>query len=236
LRIDSHVCFSESHPPEHLKAILQRNRFDGAILVVDRLPVPAVQPHILGLVVRDGAVDSQALVRYQAHAAFRGICCSPASLSPVAALDLAQRGVPLDVEMGPGDFPDLLRLAGHAPELRMVIDHLARPVFQQGITEEWDRGMEAAARLPRIFCKLSGLLTGVAQLPWSAAPVKPFVQRALALFGPRRLMFGSEWPLRLPDITWKESLAAFTQSIGAHSMEDREQLLGETARTFYRIA
>jgi len=55
--------------------------------------------------------------------------------------------------------------------------------------------------------------------------MRPFVQHALAVFGPERLMFGSEWPLRLPDVTWKESLAAFTQSIGARSLEVREQLL-----------
>jgi predicted TIM-barrel fold metal-dependent hydrolase len=48
-------------------------------------------------------------------------------------------------------------------------------------------------------------------------------------------MFGSEWPVRLPDVTWKESLAVFTQSIGARSMEEREQLLGGTARLFYAI-
>jgi predicted TIM-barrel fold metal-dependent hydrolase len=48
-------------------------------------------------------------------------------------------------------------------------------------------------------------------------------------------MFGSEWPVRLPDVTWKESLAAFTQSIGAQTMEAREQLLGGAAAEFYRL-
>ncbi len=50
--------------------------------------------------------------------------------------------------------------------------------------------MESAARLPNVFCKISGLLTEVEQLPWNAAPIRPFVQYALAVFGPRRLMFG----------------------------------------------
>jgi L-fuconolactonase len=90
-------------------------------------------------------------------------------------------------------------------------------------------------RLPNVFCKISGLLTEVEQLPWRAAPIRPFVQHALAVFGPERLMFGSEWPVRLPDVTWKESLAAFTQSIGAQSLEVREQLLGGTAREFYGL-
>jgi predicted TIM-barrel fold metal-dependent hydrolase len=48
-------------------------------------------------------------------------------------------------------------------------------------------------------------------------------------------MFGSEWPVRLPDVTWKESLAAFTQAIGANPIEVREQLLGGTAAAFYSL-
>ena len=49
-------------------------------------------------------------------------------------------------------------------------------------------------------------------------------------------MFGSGWPAGLPEHTWKESLAAFTQSIGARPIELREQLLGATAARFYGIA
>ena len=48
-------------------------------------------------------------------------------------------------------------------------------------------------------------------------------------------MFGSEWPARLPEVTWKESLAVFTQCIGAQSIEVRERLLGDTARVFYGL-
>lgn len=231
MRIDSHVCFSASHPPEHLRAILARNRFDGAILLVDRPPFPETGPHIVGLIVR----DRQALDECQRDERFRGIVASLADGVPAVAEELAHRGIPLDLEMRPADFPALLDLAERLPNLRIAIDHLARPAFHLGPTDEWLRGMESAARLPNVYCKISGLLTEVVELPWKAAPIRPFVQHALAVFGPRRLMFGSEWPVRLPDVTWKESLAAFTQSIGAHSMEEREQLLGGTAAEFYRL-
>jgi L-fuconolactonase len=46
-------------------------------------------------------------------------------------------------------------------------------------------------------------------------------------------MYGSDWPSYLPVGTWKEALAAFTQAIGAQTMEVREQLLGGTAMRFY---
>jgi L-fuconolactonase len=120
------------------------------------------------------------------------------------------------------------------PDLRIAIAHLARPAFELGPAAEWRSGMEAAALLPNVYGKISGLLTE-APLPWNAAPIRPFVQHALGVFGPQRLMFGSEWPVRLPDVTWKESLAAFTQSIGANSIEVRERLLGGTAAEFYGL-
>jgi predicted TIM-barrel fold metal-dependent hydrolase len=53
--------------------------------------------------------------------------------------------LPLDIEMRPGDFPALLRLAERLPDLRLAIDHLARPAFHLGLTDEWLRGMESAA-------------------------------------------------------------------------------------------
>lgn len=197
--------------------------------------MPETGPHIAGLIVRHGSADGLALDECQKDARFRGICATLADGVPAASEELARRGIPLDLEMRPGDFPMLLRLARLFPNLRLAIDHLARPVFHLEPTGEWLLGMESAARLPNVFCKISGLLTEVEQLPWRAAPIRPFVQHALRVFGPHRLMFGSEWPVRLPDVTWKESLAAFTQSIGAHSMEVREQLLGGTAAAFYGL-
>ena len=234
MRIDSHVYLSEAHPPEHLLAILHRNRFDGAILVVDGPRLPAVPPPIVGLIVRDDGLDSRTLQEYRKQPAFRAISCALARGIPQAVDELVERGIPLDVEMHSGDFPALLELAERLPGLRLVIDHLARPDFGQGINGEWARGMESAAKCPQVFCKISGLLTEQ-RLPWSAAPIRPFVQHALAVFGPSRLMFGSEWPARLPEIIWKETLAAFTQSIGAQPVEVRERLLGGTAREVYGI-
>lgn len=230
MRIDSHVLYSQAHPPEHLQAILARNRFDGAMLV-GAFPDPAAeQPHIAGLVVPIGR-----LAGYLEHPKLRGVCCSLADGIPAGLDELTGRGLPLDVEVQPGQLPLVLRIAENAPALRIAIDHLGRPPFDAGPTAEWMDGMQAAARLPNVFCKISGLLTEQ-RTPWTAAPLRPLVQHVLAVFGPGRLMFGSEWPACLPAATWKETLAAFTQSIGARSIEVREQLLGGTAASFYGLA
>lgn len=230
MRIDSHILYSPLHPLAHLQAILARNRFDGAILVGQFPEPPADGPHIAGLVVPVGR-----LADYLGHPKLRGVCCSLNDGIPSGLDELARSGLPLDVALEPVHLPLVERIAERLPTLRIAIDHLARPPFHSGPTTEWVRGMAAAARLPNVFCKISGLLTGLRR-PWAAAPLRPFVQHVLSVFDPNRLMFGSEWPACLPAAAWKETLAAFTQSIGVQSIEVREQMLGATAASFYGLA
>jgi L-fuconolactonase len=229
LRLDSHVVYSTEHPPEHLQAILRRNRFDGAVLVGHCPQLPEDSSHLAGLVVPVGMLGDSL-----AHPKLRGVCASLADGIPDGLDELAPRGLALDLEVRPGELALLRQVAEGQPELRIAIGHMARPSFDAGPTEEWTHGMESAARLPNVFCKVSGLLSGQ-RSPWASAPMRPFVQFVMKAFGPDRVMFGSEWPMCLPVATWKECLAAFTQSIGAQTIETREKLLGGTAAKFYGL-
>jgi len=120
-------------------------------------------------------------------------------------------------------LPQVPAIARENPGLTLVVDHLGHPP-----TAAWPLDMECAAACPNVYCKLSGLAMFVEP--------RPYVQRALSLFGPARLMFGSDWPNGLPEHTWKSALAAFTQAIGAQPIDVREQLLGATAARVYGIA
>ena len=81
---------------------------------------------------------------------------------------------------------------------------------------------------------MSGLVTEAGP-GWRPAQIGPYIDHLLDCFGPRRLMFASDWPNGLPEHSWKASLALFTQSIGAQTIETREELLGGTAARFYGI-
>jgi L-fuconolactonase len=149
--------------------------------------------------------------------------------------EVARRGLPYDLLVRPHHLPLLPELARRVSALRMVIDHLAKPPIAAREIQPWARGMEAAAALPQVCCKLSGMITEANWESWSPADLKPYVDHVYRLFGPDRLLFGSDWPVCLTAGTWKEVLAAFTQTLGPLPMEVRSKLLGETAANFYGL-
>jgi L-fuconolactonase len=215
LRIDAHHSSSERYTLAHLGSILARNRFEGSVLVTPNLPEDTPD-FVKAIVVETAAIDPHRLDEWQRHPKFRGV----ASGAEANLNELERRGLTLDL---PGGLSMAPRIAERFPGLRVVLDHLGGAPF-----DGWDRQLEEAARIPHLCCKLSGLM----QL---APSPRPYVQHALRVFGPHRLMFASDWPRWLPGHSWKASLAAFTQAIGAQTIEVREQLLGGTAGRFYDL-
>ena len=232
MRLDSHQHFTAEYTPDLLLPILKRNRFEGSVVVsgpqdtAHHLQLAAAHDFIRGVVAWADLDDPRLgnlLDEYQRHPKFRGLTGSIGC----GLAELEARHLTFDLQ-DPALVPEI---AERHPELRLVVDYLGRPPAEP---DAWSRAIEQAARHPHVFGKLSGLIT---QCPsrWKADDFRPFVQHALHTFGPHRLMFGSDWPSYLPDGTFKESLAAFTQSIGPLPLEIREQLLGGTAERAYAL-
>jgi L-fuconolactonase len=125
-------------------------------------------------------------------------------------------------------------VARHVPDLRIVIDHLGKPPVAAGEFEPWSSLLARAAQMPNVFAKVSGLDAGDAD-DWTAADIAPYMDRALELFGPERLMFGSDWPVANLrggySKVWRETNVALSRL----SRDERDLILGGTAIEFYRL-
>jgi L-fuconolactonase len=91
--------------------------------------------------------------------------------------------------------------------------------------------MAALAQQPGVHCKLSGLLTEAGDTP-TAEAVAPYATHLIEIFGPDRLMWGSDWPvLNLAGdyASWRTMCEAWVLPA------QRAALFGETARRFYRL-
>lgn len=265
LRVDAHVTFLDpgrfAYPdlapplrqrflPEDLAGPLRRNRFDGCIAVA--LTASAAETHWLLELARDsdivlgvsggagGANAAQTLDRLMRNDRFKAVALRPGRLSDPGVLvtlqEAARRDLPVDVTLDWRQLPDLLELWDRVPKLRAALSHLDSLPLEDAALDEWAAQMERAAELSGLYLKLAGLLRPEG-LRASVAALAPCVRLLVRLFGPRRLMFASGWPFCLLGAgKWKESLAAFTQMLGAQPPEVRETILGGAACAFYRLA
>lgn len=157
-----------------------------------------------------------------------------------AILALQALGLRFDALVKAQHLPALRRFAARYPELPLVIDHAAKPDLVNAITPDWSKNMAELARDERIHCKLSGLLTemGPSRLSSPALALEtlqPVVDQLLAWFGPRRLMWGSDWPvvtLAASHAVWEEVTDRLLEGL---SDEDRAEMLGGTAVRFYGL-
>jgi L-fuconolactonase len=149
---------------------------------------------------------------------------------------LAAAGLTFDlVGVLPRHLEHVVTLAERVPGLRIVIDHLNKPLIKEKGWEPWATLLARAAECPTVFGKVSGLNTAADPERWTAADLRPYVDHALEVFGPRRLMFGSDWPVAnlAGDYAkvWRETNAVLSDLAEA----DRAAVFGDTARDFYRI-
>src|SRR5262245_3468347 len=125
-------------------------------------------------------------------------------------------------------------VAQRVPELRIAIDHLGRPPIAARALEPWSSLIARAARMPNVFAKLSGLDTGSAD-EWTAVDIAPYIDRALELFGPDRLMFGSDWPVANLRGGYTKVWVETNRTLARLSRDERDRILGGTAIAFYRL-
>jgi L-fuconolactonase len=77
------------------------------------------------------------------------------------------------------------RVAEQCPELRLVVDHLAKPPIARAEISEWASELKRIADCPNVSCKLSGLVTEADWKHWEYRDLRPFVDKALNILGRR---------------------------------------------------
>lgn len=247
--------------PEHYAALPKPAPVAGTVVVEASswvednqwiLDLAAREPFILGFVgnLPVGTAEFAGLLkRFSANPVFRGIRVQGARLSTglrearfLSDLRmLAERGLSLDVVGSPDMLPDVALLALEIPDLPIIIDHVAGvPIDGAKPPEDWRREIEATARRPHVYCKVSGLVEGSGRTNGQAPRELAFYHLVLdaiwECFGASRLVYGSNWPVcelfadlatvqRLPSEYFKSKGADITAKVFA-----------DNARRFYRVA
>ncbi|HEV8534565.1 MAG TPA: amidohydrolase family protein [Candidatus Limnocylindria bacterium] len=246
--------------PEDLRPLLALNRVDRTILVqtVSRLDetreflaTAAQHDFIAGVVgwvdltapdvaeriaeLRSGAGGPKLVgIRHQVHDEADAEWLLRADvrrgLTAVGEADLAY-----DILVRTRELPAALATVRDFPDMRFVIDHIAKPPIALAEIDEWAARLKPVASHPNVFCKLSGMVTEADWDRWTTTDLTPYVSRVLDWFGPDRCVFGSDWPVCLLAAPYPRVLQACRQAVGDLTSAERDRVFGENAVELYRI-
>jgi L-fuconolactonase len=148
---------------------------------------------------------------------------------------LAAAGLPLDVpDAWPRHLEQVGRLAEDLPDLTVVVDHLAKPPRGRPELAAWRAQMARVAAGPNTVAKVSGLRA--AGQPYSVAALRPVWEAALELFGPDRLMYGSDWPMTVPEGGYRPTFEVLAALVAELAADEQRAVLAGTARRVYGLA
>lgn len=148
---------------------------------------------------------------------------------------LSHRAMSLDLLLRGEQLQHVPALAHAADELHIVIDHIGVPQIGPAVDEQWRNMIRAAAALPNVYCKLSGMVTVCGKHEPTAALLKPWVMTVVEAFGAERSMFGSDWPVSLRGKPYGEVKSLLEQTVAHLSQSERDDIFGNTAIRFYRL-
>jgi L-fuconolactonase len=139
-------------------------------------------------------------------------------------------GLVYDLLTLPHQLPAAIETVRALDDLVFVVDHLSKPPVASGELEPWATDIRALAAHENVVCKLSGMVTEADWATWTVDDLRPYADVVLEAFGPRRLMFGSDWPVCTLAASHAQVVAAAEALVG-HDAD----IFGETARRTYTL-
>ena len=142
---------------------------------------------------------------------------------------LARHDLRYDILIFERHLPQAIAFVDCHPQQVFVVDHVAKPRIREGGMEPWGDRVRELARREHVCCKLSGMATEADWQSWTEAGLKPYFDVVLEAFGPKRLMFGSDWPVVGLASSYQRWFATVQRWLEPLSVTERENVLGGTA-------
>ncbi len=149
--------------------------------------------------------------------------------------ELVRRKLMFDFLAKPPNLPFIPQVIDQVPDLRAVVDHIAKPLIADHVIEPWLTDLRKVASINEIHCKISGMVTEADHQNWTPDDLRPYVHHVLGLFGSDRLMFGSDWPVSTLAAEYKTVTDTARGILDSLSPSANADIFGGTAARFYRL-
>ena len=163
----------------------------------------------------------------------RGYCLDPAFLRGVRLL--GELGLCFDIALRRDELADAAKLAAACPDTRFVLDHCGNPDLRAGDLASWKRDLASVARRENVVCKISGFVTTAEKGAWTSEDLAPVINHAYEVFGPGRVMFGSDWPVCNLTATYGQWVDALAEVVRDRGEREQQLLFRDNAARFYGL-
>lgn len=167
--------------------------------------------------------------------------------------ELGRRGLVYDAMLYHSQIPELVDAAKAVPDTSIVLDHIGcllgvGPYEERAseLFESWRRDMRALAACPNVAVKIGGFGMIVCGARWHERAIppsseelanawRPYVETCVELFGARRCMFESNFPVDKAMYSYRTLWNAFKRITAGWPDADRRALFAGTARRVYGL-
>ena len=132
-------------------------------------------------------------------------------------------------------LPQTIQFVGRHPDQIFILDHAAKPRIRERVLDPWCDNIRELALRPNVYCKISGMVTEGDWNTWSEEELSPYIDVVLEAFTPKRLMFGSDWPVVTLASSYQRWIGTVRAAIAQLSSDERDWILAKTAIEAYRL-
>ncbi|HVT86811.1 MAG TPA: amidohydrolase family protein [Chitinophagaceae bacterium] len=140
-----------------------------------------------------------------------------------------------DILIFPVHLSNTLQLVRQFPDQPFVIDHIAKPMIHKHEISEWKKGLIPLASLQNVYCKISGMVTEAHWKNWTKEDFTPYLETIVELFGSKRILYGSDWPVCTLSASYAETYGIVKSYFEKFSVDEQDDFFGMNAKRFYHL-
>jgi L-fuconolactonase len=148
---------------------------------------------------------------------------------------LADYGFSFDLCIYHPHLESVIRLVDQCPQVSFVLDHFGKPDVKDEVHEPWREQLRTLAGFPHVQCKISGLATEADHRNWTREQLRSYIEHAIAVFGPDRVIYGGDWPVSTLAIGYQQWIDTINWATPHLDDAARTKLFVENAEKFYRL-
>jgi predicted TIM-barrel fold metal-dependent hydrolase len=144
---------------------------------------------------------------------------------------VAEAGLRFDLQCYPEQMHEAAEVLSAHPQMPVILDHAGSP--RNGADATWRAGVAELAKLRQVSVKLSGW--GMFDADWTAESIAPMVDHLMSVFGPHRIMFGSNYPVEKLAKPYDAVLRETARALFFAGADALPRVFRDTAARVYRL-